>query len=117
MWNNFKSFTQNMFADQRMFLVLLMVSIAITAFGLGRLAERYTTIVPKLPKVELVQLQELSEQEAVTQVVASKNGTKYHLPWCAGAQQMNEANKIFFDTIEAAQAAGYSAASNCKGLK
>lgn len=50
-------------------------------------------------------------------IVASKNGTKYHYPWCAGAKQISEKNKIFFDSIESARAAGYTPASNCKGLK
>lgn len=48
--------------------------------------------------------------------VGSKSGTKYHLPWCPGAQQMKEENKIWFDTKEEAEAAGYTPASNCKGI-
>jgi hypothetical protein len=51
------------------------------------------------------------------QVVASKNGTKYHYPWCAGAKQIAEKNKISFPSIEAARAAGYTPAANCKGLE
>lgn len=50
-------------------------------------------------------------------VVASKNGTKYHYPWCAGAKQISEKNKITFGSIEEARAAGYTPASNCKGLR
>ena len=48
--------------------------------------------------------------------VASKSGTKYHLPWCGGAKQIKEANKIWFDTKEEAEAAGYTPATNCKGI-
>ncbi len=51
------------------------------------------------------------------QVVASKNGTKYHLPTCPGAKQISEKNKITFKSIEEARAAGYTPAANCKGLK
>lgn len=50
------------------------------------------------------------------QYVASKNGSKYHLPWCPGAKAMNEANKIWFSTKAEAEAAGYTPASNCKGI-
>lgn len=50
------------------------------------------------------------------QVVASKNGTKYFLPWCGGASQINDANKIWFATKEEAEAKGYQPAGNCKGL-
>jgi len=48
--------------------------------------------------------------------VASKNGTKYHYPWCPGAQSIKEENKIWFSTKEEAEKAGYQPASNCKGL-
>lgn len=48
--------------------------------------------------------------------VASKNGTAYHYPWCAGAQRIKESNKILFDTKEAAEKAGYKPAGNCEGL-
>ena len=51
------------------------------------------------------------------QVVASKNGTKYHYPWCAGAKQIAEKNKITFASTEEARAKGYTPAANCKGLK
>lgn len=50
-------------------------------------------------------------------VVASKNGTKYHYPWCAGAKQISPQNLVTFDSIELARAAGLTPASNCKGLK
>lgn len=50
------------------------------------------------------------------QYVASKSGTKYHLPWCPGAKQMKEENKIWFDSKAAAEAAGYTPAANCKGI-
>lgn len=48
--------------------------------------------------------------------VASKTGTKYHFPWCPGAQSMRDENKIWFATKEEAERAGYTPASNCKGL-
>lgn len=51
------------------------------------------------------------------QVVASKNGTKYHYPWCAGAKQISAQNLITFNSIEEARAKGYTPATNCKGLK
>lgn len=51
------------------------------------------------------------------QVVGSKNGTKYHFPWCAGAKQISEKNLITFNSIEEARAKGYTPAANCKGLK
>lgn len=47
-------------------------------------------------------------------VVASKSGTKYHFTWCPGASTIKEANRLWFDTAEAAEAQGYTLAGNCK---
>ena len=47
-------------------------------------------------------------------VVGSKNSNKYHYPHCPGAKQIKEKNKIVFSTPEAAEAAGYTLAANCK---
>src|SRR3989344_4297010 len=46
-----------------------------------------------------------AEAKAEGQYVASKNGTKYYLPSCAGAKRISEANKIWFNSIAAAAAA------------
>ncbi len=48
-------------------------------------------------------------------VVASKASKtkKYHHPWCAGASQIKEANRLWFPTALAAQQAGYTLAGNC----
>ena len=48
--------------------------------------------------------------------LASKNGTKYYLPSCAGADKISDANKVWFATVASAVAAGYSPAANCAGL-
>ncbi|MFA6158073.1 MAG: hypothetical protein WC763_00390 [Candidatus Paceibacterota bacterium] len=48
--------------------------------------------------------------------VASKTGTKYHLPTCAGARTISNDNKIWFTTKEEAEKAGYAPAGNCKGI-
>jgi len=50
-------------------------------------------------------------------LVASKNGSKYHYPWCSGGKRISEKNKIWFDSTEDAQKAGYTPAANCKGLR
>jgi hypothetical protein len=49
-------------------------------------------------------------------VVASKSGMKYYLPQCAGTGRITDANKVWFPSAEAAQAVGYTPASNCDGL-
>lgn len=51
-----------------------------------------------------------------TRVVVSKSSTskKYHYTWCSGANRIKEANKVWFETATAAQAAGYTLAGNCQ---
>lgn len=48
--------------------------------------------------------------------VASKNSTKYHLPSCSGAKRIKEENKVWFNSKEEAERAGYEPAKNCKGI-
>ena len=48
--------------------------------------------------------------------VGSKNGTKYHIPYCPGAKQMKEENKVWFASKEEAASRGYSPAANCPGI-
>jgi hypothetical protein len=47
------------------------------------------------------------------QVVASVNSNKYHFPWCSGAGNIKDSNKIVFVNEAAAMAAGYILAGNC----
>jgi hypothetical protein len=50
------------------------------------------------------------------QVVASKTGKKYYLPWCASAERILAKNKVFFASAFDAEKAGLTPASNCKGM-
>lgn len=124
--------------DDRSFYSILLVFVALSSFLLGRasipenlpqIAQNSSNILydtPKAPQVEAslpgvaASLKETeSTPVAITtvgQVVASKSGTKYHLPTCPGAKQIKEANKIIFDSVAAAEAAGYKPAANCPGL-
>lgn len=102
-------------------IVVIIITVALISFGLGRLSkieEKKTPIIVENISASVKTSADkttISSQEGI--VVASKNGTKYHYPWCAGGQQIKEENKIWFSTIEEAKKAGYSPASNCKGLK
>lgn len=111
--------------DDMVFYTLLIISVAVVAFILGR--QSIIASVQSPAGVQVIQgqaaiiaskevIEEGMAPEARVGVVASRSGTKYHLPSCPGAKQINEENKITFATIEAAKAAGYSAAANCNGL-
>ena len=53
---------------------------------------------------------------SIGRIVASRNGTKYYLPECAGVEKISDANKIWFETAVAAVRAGYAPAAACKGI-
>lgn len=71
----------------------------------------------KIDSTEVTEYKPLPSVPAGPQaVVASKAGKRYHLPSCPGAKQIAVKNLINFDSIEAAEQAGYTPAANCKGL-
>jgi hypothetical protein len=113
--------------NQEYQLTALIIAVALIAFYLGRVSQdaQYTLIERGSEEVAPAPLRMPTSTAAASQVaapaaqgnyVASKSGTKYHLPWCSGAQRIKEENKVFFATKEEAEAAGYTPASNCKGI-
>jgi hypothetical protein len=128
--------------SDRVFMAVVIVLVGVGSFGLGRLSKieagrrgisieapsqvanvintENKVLNSELGALNAISTEDLTKQDAVAadgQVVASKNGTKYHFPWCAGAKSISEQNKIFFPSAAAARAAGYTPATNCKGLK
>lgn len=108
-------------------LALLVVAVSLTSFALGRASTtQKQTVFEANPTEEVASVRKATEsgQEPGVAIpgsvptergyVASKNGTKYHLPWCPGASQIKEENKLWFATKEEAEKAGYSPAANCK---
>lgn len=45
---------------------------------------------------------------------ASNNGTRYYYPACSGLARIKPENRVYFDTVEEAETAGFSLAENCK---
>lgn len=114
--------------DDRWFTATILIVVAVASFGLGRLSNldliktetRVTLATSSRPTVVSEASTTLgSEEEGSDRIslVASKNGTKYHLPSCPGAKQIAEQNKITFTSSAAARAAGYTPAANCPGLR
>ena len=115
--------------EQRdIFIALLIVLASFCSFGLGRLSasqEKKTPIRIEQAAAAMMSDGVAVESEKQTQekmlpsggnFVGSKNGTTYHFPWCSGAMRIKDENKVWFVTKEAAEAAGYHPAGNCKGL-
>lgn len=94
--------------------------LALLSFGLGRLTKIDEAREPiRIESTDLtaqVAKSELPEIKTSGQLVGSKNGDKYHYPWCAGAARIKEENKIWFASAALAERAGYTPAANCPGL-
>jgi len=109
-------------ADE-MSLVILIILIAVIAFGLGRLS-----ISQKSNSVKIIQPTKSSTstipqnkilEKAIGNgaVIASKSGEAYHLPWCSGPSRIKPENIIWFKSSKEAEEAGYRPAKNCKGIR
>ncbi|MDT4897682.1 MAG: hypothetical protein QOH25_2759 [Acidobacteriota bacterium] len=46
-------------------------------------------------------------------IIGNKSSKKYHRPDCPGYRDMAEKNRVFFKSVEEAEAAGYKRAGNC----
>lgn len=118
-------------------LAVLIVAVSLISFYLGRMsvggsehiplsqANSASVIETKMPESQVsTEVTSSSTTQISTQAVggeqgnyvASRNGTKYHLPWCTGAKQIKEGNKVWFASKEDAEKAGYTPAANCKGI-
>lgn len=106
-----------------MFLLILLMSFG--SFGLGRLSVQNTGEKAKIQKESFLvgvgnsasvspkNGLKTGQNEKMGQVIASKNGSKYHDPWCPGASQISQGNKVIFESEDIAMSAGYTRASNC----
>lgn len=110
--------------DDVLYFGLILVVVAVGAFGLGRQSTSIRVAATEPPvRIEYPALVPQAGVTAVEStvihnltVVGSKNGTKYHLLNCPGAKQIAEKNLVSFSSVAEAEAAGYSPAANCPGL-
>lgn len=117
------------------FLFFSIVLISLISFGLGRLSVIWQPHAPiqvtkdgvkaaisakKEVSAEAKGESQAQELEAISEtpgsVVASKNGSSYHLPTCSGAKNIKPENIIKFNSAAEARAAGYKPAGNCPAL-
>lgn len=102
-----------MLGDWGVFVIVFL--IALSSFGLGRLSG----LEHVRPPVAILQTAVGDKPRAMTiggLVVASRSGSAYYFPWCAGALKILPQNQLWFTSEEKALRAGYVPAKNCKGL-
>lgn len=127
-------FFKRYIADDGLFYSALILLIGVASFGLGRwsvadvsqnVAQPATIIlneqIAPMSRAAEGSVSAPSSAAPTTPVTAgkyvgSKNGSKYHLPYCPGAKQMKEENKVWFGSKEEAASKGYSPAANCPGI-
>ena len=123
MLTKLKNFVKNNGSD--IFVILVIILVALISFGIGRLTAPKTEPI-QIKNLEKASVEDLkipateqgsSETNYQGKVLGSKNSDKYHLPECPGAKQISEQNKVWFDSIEAAEKVGYKPAGNCPGLQ
>jgi len=126
--------------NDKFFYGVLVILMSIISFGLGRSSafnqqtttyteegkSRIQVIEPITLTTSVVSTQETTPNTTTSkppiqnsisnEIVASKNGTKYHLRTCSGAKNIKPENIISFPSRQAAEAAGYTKAANCPGL-
>ncbi len=113
--------------NQNLFIILTIIFVALIFFGIGRLTSPKSEpiLIQNLEKASIEDIKVPAEEQGSDKtyqgdyegkVLGSVNSDKYHLPDCPGAKQINEKNKVWFDSIQDAEKAGYKPAGNCPGL-
>lgn len=106
--------------EEKIFYPLFILCVAVISYSIGRISiieqkrEPLLIIPSSATSSPLFPSGKEGEQSAL--LVGSKNGSKYHFPWCSGANRITEVNKVYFKNAEEAKAKGYTPASNCPGL-
>ncbi|MFH1402121.1 MAG: hypothetical protein ABIG87_00670 [Patescibacteria group bacterium] len=133
--NKIKEAGARLIDNQIIFTTLIILLTAFSSFGLGRLSKTEENKIPiSIQEVNVANIsttaktgesdlengaeksRSVQPPENGGKYVVSKNGNKYHAPWCSGAQRIKIENQIWFDTKEEAETAGYTPAANCKGI-
>ncbi|NVN97128.1 hypothetical protein HXX01_02755 [Candidatus Nomurabacteria bacterium] len=113
-----------------LFIIVILVLIGLSSFGLGRLSKEESLNNPNtkldngngyIVKEEIGKsiLIESDNKKVVNNsrekmYVASKNGKLYYGVNCSGANRIKTENKLWFSTEQEAIDAGYNKASLCK---
>ncbi len=99
---------KSLLAGSEFFTVALIVVVAVVSFGLGKMSVQPDVQQTAMSQDRPIYSDQVGHVKEGTEkpdevgsvaieggYVASVKGTKYHLPWCTGAQQMKEENKIY----------------------
>jgi hypothetical protein len=101
--------------------VLIIILVGLGSFGLGRLSKN----APNNGLKVLYQGEEVSMEKPVSNIIttqkstvkgffASSKGSKYYSLGCSAGKTIKQENRVYFDTKEQAEKAGYALSTSCK---
>ena len=115
-------------------MILIIILVGLAGFGLGKLsnAGEGKAVIIQTGSAQNLQSDSVNTPEntasvigAVTEnpntnnlnpsnIIASKNGTKYYFSYCSGVGRIQDQNKVYFTSEQEALDAGYTKASGCQ---
>lgn len=93
----------------------LSSKIGIWNMGLLRNIRRPTVVVVCILLLYCLSATAQTDDAEDGAYIGSARSDKYHLPTCKWAQKISQRNAVYFQTVEAAQAAGYISCRVCLG--
>jgi len=112
---------------RKFFLALVIILVALLAFGIGRLSVEGKREPVKIVNTEVsIKEQEVNNTNQTASVInsiqgstlndgevyASSKGTKYYYSYCKST--VSDKNKVIFTTAKLAESAGYTLSATCK---
>lgn len=104
-------------------VVLIVILVGCGSFGLGRLSKSSDSSGLKIEYSEGLSAGEANVLSALSvpeinssgkNFFASNRGTKYYPAGCSAGNNLKQENRIYFNTREEAEGAGYELSSACR---
>ena len=110
-------------------VILIVILVGLGSFELGRLSlanksspvkieyngeSQSANILTSLKSAELLATPISQKASSTKNFFASNKGTKYYPVGCGAGKTIKQENRVYFDTRELAEKAGYILSSSCK---
>ncbi len=111
------------------FLGLCLILISVISYNIGRINALEKTPLKITNEANIYKASNAQSSQGITRdaiksspkptdlrVIVSKKSSskKYHYLWCIGGKKIKEENKLWFNSAQEAEAAGYTLAGNCE---
>ena len=97
-WQKIKVFADDLISEWGLIAIVLLVGLA--SFGLGRLS----ALEDSRPPITITQAPMDMKPRSMAPgglYVASRSGSAYYYPWCAGATRILPSNQVWFQSEDA----------------